>query len=71
MTASRIRGSKGVVSNSEDGVGRLEGLLPVIEDWHAKMCPLEVASAQISWSSANVLCINPRFSGSVYIVLLQ
>ena len=42
MTVARIRGSKGVVSNSQSGTGRLEGLVPVVEDWHTKMCLLEV-----------------------------
>jgi len=42
MTTSRIRGSKGAVSNSESGAECLEGLIPVVEDWHAKMCLLEV-----------------------------
>ena len=44
MTASRIRGSKGVVSNSQSGTECLDGLVPVVEDWHAKMCLLEVRS---------------------------
>ena len=36
LTAARVRGSKRVRGNSERGIERLEGLQPVIEDWHAK-----------------------------------
>ena len=36
MTASRIRGSKGALSNSQSGTECLDGLIPVVEDWHAK-----------------------------------
>ena len=42
LTAARIRGSKRVRSNSERGRDWLEGLMPVIEDWHAKRCFLMV-----------------------------
>ena len=42
MTAARIRGCKGIMSNGQCGVDRLDGFLPVVEDWHAKMCLLEV-----------------------------
>jgi hypothetical protein len=42
MTAARARSSQRVRCNSERGKGRLEGLQPVIEDWHAKMCVLGV-----------------------------
>ncbi len=42
MTASRTRGSKGAVNNSENGADGLEGLILVVEDWHSKRCLLEV-----------------------------
>ena len=38
LTAKRARGSKYVRSNSARGLERLEGLLPVVEDWHTKVC---------------------------------
>ena len=34
MTAARIRGSKLLMSNSETGVERLEGVTAFVEDWH-------------------------------------
>ena len=39
----RARGSQRISDNSKTGVERLEGLSPVVEDWHAKMCLLEVS----------------------------
>ena len=37
LTAKRARGSQHVRSNSLRGKDRLEGLKPVVEDWHAKV----------------------------------
>lgn len=42
MTCARVRGSQRIRSNSERGVDRLQGVVPVTEDWHAKQCFLEV-----------------------------
>lgn len=36
------KGSHRIRSNSERGVHRLQGVVPVTEDWHAKHCFLEV-----------------------------
>ena len=47
MTAARIRGSKRVMSNSESGTDALDGFIPVVEDWHTKMCLLEVFFCKI------------------------
>ena len=43
LTAKRARGSKHIRSNSLRGLDRLEGLLPVAEDWHAKVCLMGVS----------------------------
>ena len=43
LTAKRARGSQHIRSNSLRGRDRLEGLKPVIEDWHAKVCFLSVS----------------------------
>lgn len=43
LTAARGRGSKRIRSNSTRGKDRLEGLEPIIEDWHAKVCLLGVS----------------------------
>ena len=33
---------RNVFSNSDSAISRLEGLIPVTEDWHAKMCLYKV-----------------------------
>ena len=43
LTAKRARGSQHVQSNSLRGKDRLEGLKPVVEDWHTKVCLLGVS----------------------------
>ncbi|KAL5510365.1 hypothetical protein EMCRGX_G005898 [Ephydatia muelleri] len=42
LTVARVRGSQGIVSNSYNGSERIEGFIPVIEDWHTKMCYMQV-----------------------------
>lgn len=42
LTAARARGSQRVRMNSDDGLSRFEGLIPVVEDWHAKVILLQV-----------------------------
>lgn len=42
LTAKRARGSQKIRSNSKNEAEKLEGLLPVAEDWHTKVCLLEV-----------------------------
>lgn len=42
LTVARARGSERVRMNSDNGVSRLEGLIPVIEDWHAKVVLLHL-----------------------------
>lgn len=42
LTAVRVRGAQRMRAGSMHGTGRLEGFIPVVEDWHAKVCLLEV-----------------------------
>ena len=42
LTAARIRGGQGILSNSINGWERGEGLIPIIEDWHTKLCYMKV-----------------------------
>ena len=42
LTAARARGAQKIRSNSETALGRLAGLVPNVEDWHAKVCLIEV-----------------------------
>lgn len=43
LSASRARGAIYIRSRSELQEHRLQGLLPVSEDWHAKVCLMEVS----------------------------
>ena len=43
LTVARARGAQRIRSNSTKSEDRLDGLLPVTEDWHAKMCLLQVS----------------------------
>ena len=45
LTAARMRGAQRIRGNSETSVDRFDGLLPVAEDWHAKVCLLEVRAS--------------------------
>ena len=42
LTSERIRGAQSVRKNSTTPTGRLQGIVPVSEDWHAKACFLQV-----------------------------
>ena len=42
LTVERAMGCKEHFDNEWRGLDHLEGLLPVIEDWHAKVCLLKV-----------------------------
>lgn len=44
LTAAREKGSKNIVSNSQRGKDRLEGFIPVVEDWHAELCLIVVGT---------------------------
>ena len=44
LTVERAVGSKRERCNECRGTDRLEGLVPVIEDWHAKVCFLKVCN---------------------------
>ena len=43
LTAARARGAQRIRANSERGTERLRGLVPVVEDWHAKACLLGIS----------------------------
>lgn len=42
LTAERATGAKRSLANENRGCDRLEGLVPIIEDWHSKVCFLKV-----------------------------
>ena len=43
LTAKRARGGQEIRENSNRGRDRLEGLAPIMEDWHTKMCLISVS----------------------------
>lgn len=42
LTVQRATGSKKERNNEDRGIDRLEGLIPVVEDWHTKVVVLKV-----------------------------
>ena len=42
LTSERIRGAQSLRQNSTTPTGRLDGFVPVSEDWHAKVCFMQV-----------------------------
>ena len=42
LTVSRIRSAQQIRKNSNDLEERLEGLVPFIQDWHSKLCFMQV-----------------------------
>ena len=64
LTVARVRGAHRMRSGSIHATGRLQGFIPVVEDWHAKMCLLEVcvnynkAISDLNINTASDSCIN-------------
>ena len=54
LTVARIRGAQLIRGNSETSEQCFAGLLPVTEDWHAKMCFLEVRLIIIDTTSTTL-----------------
>ena len=52
LTAKRARGSQMIRSNSINSTEQISGLLPTAEDWHAKLCLLQVCSCK------QVICVS-------------
>ena len=43
LTAARIRGTQAQRHLQDKAVDRLEGVIPVVEDWHARMALMKVS----------------------------
>ena len=37
LTVARVRGTQALRASEDKAVDRLEGVIPVVEDWHARM----------------------------------
>ena len=46
LTVARVRGTQALRQTEDTAVNRLQGLIPVIEDWHARMALVKVISKQ-------------------------
>lgn len=47
LTVARIRGTQYLRASEDKRVDRYEGLVPVVEDWHARMTLLKVIKVNI------------------------
>ena len=54
LTCARAQSAKRHRQDSETEIERLDGLQPVVEDWHAKMCLFEVGSLHNFFVSLDV-----------------
>ena len=43
LTSARIQGTQALRSTEETAVERLEGVVPVTEDWHSRMTSMKVS----------------------------
>ena len=43
LTVARVRGTQALWKAQDRPVNRLEGLIPVVEDWHARMALVRVS----------------------------
>lgn len=62
LTAARARGAKKAKLHVDSPISRLEGLIPVAEDWHTKVTLLEVSDicvgrGQIILSLGIIYCL--------------
>ena len=48
LTIARVRSAQLIRANSNSSHSRLEGLVPSIQDWHAKLCFMQVYTTNIS-----------------------
>ena len=46
LTVARVRGTQALRQTEDTAVNHLQGLIPVIEDWHARMALVKVISKQ-------------------------
>jgi L1 cell adhesion molecule like protein len=45
LTVARVQAAQAILSNSHNGFDHLEGLVPVVEDWHAKVTFIKVINS--------------------------
>ena len=58
MTAARVRGTKSLKQIETRAVDRLQGLIPVVEDWHARMAFVAVSNFLFIYCSMLIMLFN-------------
>ena len=72
LTATRVRGTKSLKQIETRAVDRLHGLIPVVEDWHARMAFVTVSNFFfICWASeaSPTLGCSIEISRDIYIYM--
>ena len=55
LISARARGAQAAMSHGDDAVDRLEGLVPVTEDWHTKQALLTVSTVNLGTNAFYIL----------------
>ena len=71
LTAARARGAKLIRENTLQSRYQLKGLLPAAEDWHAKVCLMEVISYPAKFTLTIILYYTYRWRGRGYTLQLH
>ncbi len=54
LTVARVRGAVAIRSNHENAKDRLEGIVPVVEDWHARQVLMQVRTCPNKYDALQV-----------------
>ncbi len=66
MTAARARSAIGAKLNGETSLRRLEGIIPVFEDWHSKANFMGVGLLQRAMCTWSIIIFTMLFSCRFY-----
>ena len=65
LTAARIRGTKILRDTQDKPTERFEGILPIVEDWHARMALLKVYTYTCIYIDAILYKLSKVFTGII------
>lgn len=65
LTVARARGSKAIRGDHDSNQQRLDGLLPTVEDWHAKQCLLKVKLNFIYYGDPYFHCVTGNMEAAI------
>ena len=66
LTAARVRGTKSLKQIETRAVDRLQGLIPVVEDWHARMAFVTVSNFLFIYCSMLIMLFNILFRKQLF-----